>query len=183
LGQRVADEQDGAVAPLNISFTPSLQGVLGHHQYAAAWAEGLVHRIVEHGLENRPIHIISANLHSIRNVLYGRGAVEKTGQAVPGNLYEMGHLIRDRDIDVAAYGADFGYIEHTDDSGSNIDAQIIDLAGLDLSCVHPSLQFDLDLIAQEKPIIVVIDYAFGTQAYEIMDELLSPTTVDNTQVA
>ncbi len=183
LGQRLIDEQDGAVAPLNISFTPSLQGVLGHHQYAAAWAEGLVHRIVEHGLENRPIHITSANLHSIRNILYGRGAVEKTGQAVPGDLYEMVHLIRDQDIDVAGYGADFGYIEHADDSGSNIDAQIIDLAGLDVSCVHPSLQFDLDLITQEKPVIVVIDYAFGTQAYEIMDELLSPTTVDNTQVS
>jgi len=183
LGQRFNDEQDGAVGPLNISFTPSLQGVLGHHQYAAAWAEGLVGRIVAHGLETRPIHIISANLHSIKNILYGRGAVESTEQVVPDDLYEMIHLIRDQDIDVADYGTTFGYFEHTDNSGSNIDAQIIDLAGLDQGCYHQSLALDLDLIAREKPVIVVIDYAFGAQAYEIMDELLSPTTVSNAQVS
>ena len=183
LGQRVIDERDGTVGPLNVSFTPSLQGVLGHHQYAAAWAEGLVNRIVEHGLETRPIHIISANLHSIKNILYGHGAVDSAGQAVPDDLYEMIHLIRDQDIDVAGYGTVFGFIEHKDDSGSNIDAQIIDLAGLDSGCFNNTLQLDLDLIARTKPVIVVIDYAFGTQAYEIMDELLSPTKVANTKVA
>ncbi|MGI9535827.1 MAG: DUF6909 family protein [Desulfocapsaceae bacterium] len=183
LGQRVVDEIDGGQEPLNISFTPSLQEVLGHHRYAASWAEQLVSRIVEHGLSNRSIHIISANLHSIRNILYGRGALDESGLAIPEDLYEMIHLIRDKNVDVAGYAARFGYTEHTDSSGSNIDAQIIDSAKLTSSCFHPSLKLDLERVRESKPVIVVIDYAFGTQAYEIMDELLSPTSVSRSQVS
>lgn len=183
LGQRVVDEEDGIEEPLHISFTPSLQEVLGHHQYAAAWAEEVVARIVESGLQKRPIHIISANLHSIRNILYGRGAVQNSGQAVPKNLYDMVHLIRDQDIDVSGYAAAYGFIDHHDSSGSNIDVQIIDTTALDEACFHQSLAVDLDLIGRRKPVIVVIDYAFGTQAYEIMDELLSPTTVSDIQIS
>ena len=183
LGQRVVDEVDGVEEVLHISFTPSLQEVLGHHQYAAAWAESLVARIVEYGLEDRPVHLISANLHSIRNILYGRGALEKAGQKVPDDLYDMIHLLRDQEIDVSDYAAAFGFIEHPDSSGSNIEVQIIDTTGINQLCLHHSLQLDLDLLGRKKAVIVVIDYAFGTQAYEIMDELLSPTRVSGTQIS
>ncbi len=47
-----------------------------------------------------------------------------------------------------------------DTSGTNIDVQL----------------FDLGFITKEKdaPVILVMDYAFGEQAYETMDELLKP---------
>ncbi|MBT8347171.1 MAG: hypothetical protein KJO28_12810 [Desulfofustis sp.] len=183
LGQRVIDETEGVEEVLHISFTPSLQEVLGHHQYAAAWAESLVARMIERGLQHRPIHIISANLHAIRNILYGRGALEKAGLGVPDDLYDMIHLIRDQEIDVGGYAAAHGFIEHPDSSGSSIDVQIIDTTGINASCYHPSLQLDLDLIGQQESVIVVIDYAFGTQAYEIMDELLSPTSIADTPIS
>ena len=179
LGQRVIDEAEGVEEVLHISFTPSLQEVLGHHQYAAAWAESLVEKMIGHDLQNLPVHIISANLHSIMNILYGRGALVKAGLSVPDDLYDMIHLIRDREIDVAGYAAAHGFIEHPDNSGSSIDVQIINTKGITASCFHPSLKIDLDLLSTHESVIVVIDYAFGTQAYEIMDELLSPTSADN----
>ena len=178
LGQRIIAEQQGDDEPLTISFTPSLQDILGHHQYAAAWAESLSRRLVKLGLDKRPLHVISANLHSIKNILYGRGALEDAELPVPGALYEMVHHIREQHIDSGGYGARFGFIEHKDTSGSNIDVQIIDTALLELDCFHPELAVNTAVVKKNKPVILVIDYAFGTQAYEIMDELLSPEVID-----
>ena len=183
LGQRIIDEQEREEEPLSISFTPSLQEILGHHRYAAAWAESLVSALVEHQLHTRPVHIISANLHSFKNILYGRGCLEKTGQPVPEDLYDMVHLLREQDIDVGGYASEFGFFEHEDSSGSNIDAQFIDLSRIDHDCVHETLSYDLQGLRITKPVIVVIDYAFGTQAYEIMDELLSPTIVSGKSIS
>jgi len=177
LGQRIADEKKGLEEALSIFFTPSLQEILGHHRYATAWAEALVSKLVELKLDNRPIHVISANLHSIKNILFGRGAIDKGGHEPPVDLYEMIHLIRDVDVDVARYAAGYGFIDHQDSSGSNIDVQIIDTDKIEQNCLHANLELDEDLIKRTKPVIVVLDYAFGTQAYEIMDELLSPTTI------
>jgi hypothetical protein len=183
LGRRIVAEQHGDDDPLIISFTPSLQDILGHHQYAAAWARSLRGRLVQLGLENRPIHLISANLHSIKNILYGRCALEEAGLPVPDDLYEMVHHIREQQIDSGSYGGRFGFIEHKDTSGSNIDVQIIDMTQLGPDCFHPALSIDIEAIKQKKPVILVIDYAFGTQAYEIMDELLSPAEIDDHTVA
>lgn len=178
LGQRVIDEQQKIEPPLLISFTPSLQENLGHHQYAAAWAESLTGRLAELNLEDRPIHLISANLHSIKNILYGVGAVEQSGNPVPDDLNEMVHLIREQNIDAGEYGAAFGFTDHRDTSGSNIDVQIIDCEKIEPGCFHPSLKFDIEQVRKTRPVILVIDYAFGTQAYEIMDELLNPAEID-----
>jgi len=183
LGQRVLDEQQGDDDPLTISFTPSLQDILGHHQYAAAWAKSLSKRLLQQGLEKRPIHVISANLHSIKNILYGRGALEKAELPIPGDLYEMVHHIREQQIDSGSYGTRFGFIEHKDTSGSNIDVQIIDTAQLEAACFHPELAIDMATVKKRKPVILVIDYAFGTQAYEIMDELLSPVEIDGCKIS
>ena len=40
--------------------------------------------------------------------------------------------------------------------------------------LHPMLSLHLDSSRELRPVIVVIDYAFGTQAFDIMDELLEP---------
>ena len=46
-----------------------------------------------------------------------------------------------------------------DESGTNIDVQIFDLSKLDKG---------------KEEVIIVMDYAFGEQAYETIDELLKP---------
>jgi hypothetical protein len=43
-----------------------------------------------------------------------------------------------------------------------------------LNSLSDELIFDKDYITKQKPVILVMDYAFGEQAYEIMDELLRP---------
>ena len=62
------------------------------------------------------------------------------------------------------------YIE--DESGTNINVQVFDTAKIDF----PKIDIDVnqEKLKAEKPIIIVMDYAFGEQAYETMDELLKP---------
>lgn len=66
-----------------------------------------------------------------------------------------------------------------DTSGTNIDVQIFDTAKIDLS------KTDLNLPKQEKdkeaPVLFVMDYAFGEQAYETIDEFLKPFSEDGSK--
>jgi hypothetical protein len=64
--------------------------------------------------------------------------------------------------------------ELQDSSGTNIDCQLIDTAQLSEVAFHPQLAFDHLRDIQPAPILLVIDYAFGTQAFEVMDNLLNP---------
>jgi hypothetical protein len=58
-----------------------------------------------------------------------------------------------------------------DKSGTNIDVQIVDTSKLtDGTYSAENKEFK----PEEKPVIMVMDYAFGEQAYETMDELLKP---------
>src|SRR5690606_36633197 len=68
-----------------------------------------------------------------------------------------------------------GMIFIEDQSGTNIDVQIIDTSKIKKNSYTSGLK---DIEYLEKPIIIVMDYAFGEQAYETMDELLKPF-VDN----
>ena len=69
-----------------------------------------------------------------------------------------------------------GMIVLEDTSGTNIDVQIFDSAKIDFS----NTTYELDA-SKEAPVIIVMDYAFGEQAYETIDELLKPfkTTENN----
>ena len=60
-----------------------------------------------------------------------------------------------------------------DTSGTNIDVQLFDTAKIDFSDT-PYKVHHLD--ENQKPIIFVMDYAFGEQAYETIDELLNLIT-------
>jgi hypothetical protein len=44
--------------------------------------------------------------------------------------------------------------------------------------VHDDVAIDWDYVKKHKPVLVVMDYAFGAQAYEVMDEILCPYSVD-----
>src|SRR5690606_34663922 len=60
-----------------------------------------------------------------------------------------------------------------DTSGTNIDVQIFDTAKIDFKkSTFPNAQLPEN--DDEKPVIIVMDYAFGEQAYETIDELLKP---------
>ena len=57
-----------------------------------------------------------------------------------------------------------------DTTGANIDVQIIDSEKIDLELTS----YKIEHSKGERPVIIVMDYAFGEQAYETLDELLKP---------
>jgi hypothetical protein len=63
-----------------------------------------------------------------------------------------------------------GVISVLDESGTNIDVQIFDTAKIDFS----KTSFSKAKAGDQKPVLIVMDYAFGEQAYETIDELLKP---------
>jgi hypothetical protein len=66
-----------------------------------------------------------------------------------------------------------------DASGTHIDCQLIDTAELGGVALHPDLRFAVGAGGDEKPVILVMDYAFGAQAFEVMDRLLEPYDENN----
>ena len=69
-----------------------------------------------------------------------------------------------------------GMISLPDTSGTNIDVQIFDTAKLDWKkTAFPSAK------TTDQPVLIVMDYAFGEQAYETIDELLKPYKVGKTK--
>jgi hypothetical protein len=72
-----------------------------------------------------------------------------------------------------------GMVEINDLSGTNINVQIFDLAklGPDACCYELPEAIPDD----KKPVIFVMDYAFGEQAYETIDELLKPYKIKRKQ--
>ncbi len=182
IGRRVMTEHAAAKNELTIYFTPALQELIDLQKYASAWAEALKGEIFRLGFQERPLHVVSANMHSMRNLLYGPGVLAAAGMAVPADLYEMVRTIRDREPAIEEYAAGHGFTFLEDHSGSNIDANLIDLARIRAEDIHPALSIDPQRLARERPVLVVIDYAFGTQAFEIMDELLRPCEVVGKEV-
>ncbi|MDR3090510.1 MAG: hypothetical protein LBU39_11960 [Desulfobulbaceae bacterium] len=174
IGRRLIDEREKRRERLRISFTPSLQEVIGHHRYGGIWATNIKNKLRELGLHERPLHIISANMHSVANILFAAGMLRQNGEKAPDDLYAMIRLMRSRDMSSLAFAAHYGLTFLEDVSGAGIEAQIIDTAFLSSQVTHPALAFNERFVHDEKPVILVMDYAFGEQAFEVLDELLSP---------
>jgi hypothetical protein len=174
LGKRVERENASKDNELLIYFTPSLQRMIGHHTYGPSWASAIKEKICTLGLQDRPLHIISANMHSVLNLLYGYAAVFSQNQKKPdGDLYLFLQKLRDDREAVRKHAESSGCHYMPDSSGTLIDAQIMDLALLDEAPFHPDLHIERENLKTRPPVLLVMDYAFGTQAYEVMDELLS----------
>ena len=115
--------------------------------------------------------------------------LKRLNRAVPGALVAViltTALVWLADLDVETVGefaSGYGFIAQHDLSGSNIEVQIIDTSCVTENCIHPELDVNWDYIKSHKPVLLVMDYAFGAQAYEVMDELLSPCFIDNEQVS
>ena len=133
----------------------------------------------EQDLLGRPIHVISANLHSVMNTIYGYQAL---GLDDYETIEEMAMKISvngkgSREKEIQAYAAKHGMIHVPDSSGTNIGVQIIDTDKMVSDFLIPGVK--LPEGKKKKPVLVVMDYAFGEQAYECFDELLKPYEVDD----
>ncbi|RZJ34204.1 MAG: hypothetical protein EOO51_10625 [Flavobacterium sp.] len=156
-----------------ITFSPILRERLGHHIHGEIWATGIKKVLRENNLLDRPIHIISANMHSVMNSIFASYALRTKFKDKPDFfIYEElskpgAYEVREKVEEVARQS---GMIFLPDTSGTNIDVQIFDTAKIDWK----KSAFPDANLADEKPVIVVMDYAFGEQAYETIDELLKP---------
>lgn len=158
-----------------VTFSALLRERLGHHIHGERWANTIKETLDKHGLLDRPIHIISANMHSVMNSLFALKALEKEfPEADPLTVYEALSSPKNQDLrdKVTAFAKRNGMVAIDDRSGTNIDVQIFDMAKLR----QGSCSYDLsDVIPHgKKPVIFVMDYAFGEQAFETIDELLKP---------
>lgn len=158
-----------------ITFSTLLRERLGHHIHGERWANSIKKVFKEKELLDRPIHIVSANMHSVMNSLFAKKALKKEfPEGISLEIYEALSASGSEELrkKVEVVARKNGMISIDDVSGTNIDVQIFDLAklGNDACCYElPS-----DMPDDQKPVIFVMDYAFGEQAYESIDELLRP---------
>nr|WP_281792936.1 hypothetical protein [Desulforhabdus amnigena] len=166
-------------ADVEIQFTPDLSHVILHQMYGKRWAAGITDKLLKLNLENRPLHIISSNLHSVVNLLYGYAAVGTgTDKKFTQDLYTFVQELRNRSDEIREYARNHGFYEVPDKSGAHIDCQIIDTANLNFEGLHPDLRINVEVVQDEKPVVLVMDYAFGTQAFELIDSLLQPMMIE-----
>ncbi len=165
-----------------VTFSPVLRERLGHHIHGEIWADSIKQYLVENNLMYRPIHIISANMHSVMNTLFSPIALqEELKEKKPMQVYEElsnsgNGQIRNKVMKVALENG-MKFIEDT--SGTNIDVQVFDTAKIKNGYRSPNFK---DKSINDKPVIVVMDYAFGEQAYETMDELLKPYRYEENEI-
>jgi hypothetical protein len=167
---------------------------------AREWCRDIDRTLNELGLSDRPIHIISSNLHSIVNCVSGfvrekRFDAELTRLVEdPKNaeLLEEAELLEGgRKSDNLKYSMLRAYIsadprhkklleEYQRSEGiyyladrhyTGIPAQILDTGKLDLEKLDARIRVDLEHVQREKPVIVNFEYAFGLQAEKIMGAL------------
>lgn len=153
-----------------IFFSAILRERVGHHFFGEKWANKVKDVLASNDLHMRPLHIISANMHSVKNMLFAQNALDKkSSKEVDYKLYEEISNKKTLQDKILQHSEKQGLIYIDDNSGSNIDVQIIDLSKTDLkNTPFAGSKFSGD------DVVLVFDYAFGEQAYEIMDELLRP---------
>ena len=156
-----------------ITFSPILRERLGHHIHGEIWANNIKETLKSNDLLERPIHIISANMHSVMNSLFATTVLkpkfkDKSDFFIYEELSKSGaDLVRNK---VEEFALKHGMISLPDQSGTNIDVQIFDTAKIDWT----KSSFPKAKIGKTAPVLIVMDYAFGEQAFETIDELLKP---------
>ena len=166
-----------------VTFSSVLSEQIGQHIYGEIWADNIKKTLKENNLLERPIHIISANMHSVMNSIYAKGALPKEANKNEGfKLFELlsNEMSKDLQVKVKNHAYKNGLIYIKDTSGTNINVQVIDTEKIEFN----STNYTVENSKGKKPVIIVMDYAFGEQAYETMDELLKPykTTTETTHL-
>lgn len=160
-----------------ITFSPILRERLGHHIYGDIWATTIKDVLLKNDLIDRPIHIISANMHSVMNSIFAEPVLGKKYKNTPEfQIFEDLSSSASKELrkKVEELALQQGMISLPDASGTNIDVQVFDTAKIDFK----KTIFAEAKLAKEKPVIIVMDYAFGEQAFETIDELLKPYKVE-----
>jgi hypothetical protein len=175
LGKRALDEELKNNKRL-VSFSPVLRERLGHHIHGEEWARNIKQVLHQQGLLDRPLHIISANMHSVLNSLFAaralpREAKETTGIDLFIKLSNPNNSALQEKVKALALKQGMTFIE--DSSGANVDVQLFDTSRF-YTFAKPKKR-------EESPVIMVMDYAFGEQAYETMDELLKPFSANGSR--
>jgi len=157
-----------------ITFSSALREKLDHHIYGNQWADQIKKYLNEHGLFDKEIHIISANLHSVMNTLYAHQVLNK--KSTYGTVEEIAEELsksrnRNKREAVKKYALQNGMVELYDNNGTNISVQVFDCSKIKVDTLAPELGTVANL---SDKVIIVMDYAFGQQAFETMDELLKP---------
>ena len=156
-----------------VNFSSVLGEGIGHHIYGEVWANNIKKVLKDNQLLERPIHIISANMHSVLNTIYATSSLTDIAKGKEGfELYELLSNNESKPLQkkVKEYASENGLIYIKDTSGTNINVQVIDTQKIDSS----KIPFKKVASKGKDPVIIVMDYAFGEQAYETMDELLKP---------
>lgn len=156
-----------------ITFSPLLRERLGHHIYGEIWSNRIKDVLKKNDLLDRPIHVISANMHSVMNSIFAPAVVKKAlGIKDELEVYEQLSKTENWELRdaVRLRAKKEGMIFLEDQSGTNIDVQIFDTQKIDFA----NTNFSATKIQDQYPVIIVMDYAFGEQAYETIDELLKP---------
>lgn len=166
LGKLAIEEETGGQKRV-VTFTPVLRERIGHHIHGEVWANNIKEALLDKGLLHKPIHVISANMHSVMNTLFVPIALKsELKKASAFEVYEAlsedkNSVLRNK---VSKSALDNGMHYLKDESGTNINVQIFDMSKIN---------------ASKNEVIIVMDYAFGEQAYETIDELLRPYKQDN----
>ena len=164
-----------------ITFSPILRERLGHHIHGEIWANDIKEVLQKNNLLSRPIHVISANMHSVMNSIFATHVLktkfkDKSDFDIYEELSKSGaHDVRDK---VKEFALKNGMISLPDTSGTNIDVQIFDTAKIDWT----KLAFAKAKTDKASPVLIVMDYAFGEQAFETIDELLKPYKIGKEKI-
>ncbi|MEG0916424.1 MAG: hypothetical protein RSF68_05370 [Myroides sp.] len=163
-----------------ITFSPILRERLGHHIYGEIWATKIKTELQRLQLLNRPLHIISANMHSVMNSIFAADVLKsKLRGKDKTEIFEELSKTGNSDLRalVAERATNEGMLFLPDTSGTNIDVQIFDTARIKFDNTTFS-KYAVPENTADKPVLIVMDYAFGEQAYETIDELLKPFNKD-----
>ena len=174
---KLAIEEISENTKRTITFSPILRERLGHHIHGEIWATHIKEVLKANELLDRPIHVISANMHSVMNSIFASQALKvKFKGKSDFSIYEELSKSETQELrkKVEEVALKNGMISLPDTSGTNIDVQIFDTSKINWETTSFS---SIDLGAS-KPVLIVMDYAFGEQAYETIDELLKPYKKD-----
>ncbi|KAA5534125.1 DUF6909 family protein [Paenimyroides baculatum] len=163
-----------------ITFSPILRERLGHHIYGEIWATKIKTELQRLQLLDRPLHIISANMHSVMNSIFAADVLKsKLRGKDKTEIFEELSKTGNSDLRalVAERATNEGMLFLPDTSGTNIDVQIFDTAKIKFDNT-PFSKYAVPENTADKPVLIVMDYAFGEQAYETIDELLKPFNKD-----
>lgn len=175
---KLAKEEEENDLDREISFSSTLREQTGHHYFGEQWAQNIKEVLLAEKLIERPIHVISANLHSVVNCLFAASALNKKLRKHK-TMFDFARAMSEQEHkhlrpEVFELARKNGLIEIADTTGTNLGVQLLDTAEFDPKVIASEVNFQPAKNPDMAPVILVMDYAFGEQAYESMDELLRP---------